>query len=187
MSQSSRRSVITFFVKAVAIYGLWYVVYDLWIQPSGVLDRWVSIHVAQWAGGALSILGEEVLVSGRSIWTSPEHGVVVADGCNGLTTIGLFVGFVLAYPGSTLRRALFIPLGMMVLYLSNVVRVAALGYFREHWTTAFDLIHGIGAPAFFYVIVLGLWVVWANYGSASRDAARTDSRASHLTPEKSMG
>lgn len=187
MNSSSKRSVITFFVKAVAIYGVWYVVYDLWIQPTGALDRWVSIHVAQWAGGVLSILGEEVLVSGRSIWTSPEHGVVVADGCNGLTTIGLFVGFVLAYPGSAVRRVLFIPLGMVVLYLSNVARVAALGYFREHWAAAFDLIHGVGAPAFFYVIVLGLWVVWANYGQGPLRTASAGAQNSTLTTEQSIG
>ena len=40
--------------------------------------------------------------------------------------LGLFAGFVLAYPGSVVRRMLFIPLGVLVIYKVNVGRLVTL-------------------------------------------------------------
>ena len=58
-------------------------------------------------------------------------GLRVADGCNGLSVLGLFVGFVLAHPGSVVRRMLFIPLGMLVIYGVNVGRLVTLVALQE--------------------------------------------------------
>jgi exosortase family protein XrtF len=168
--------IATFVGKAIAIYGLWYVAYDLWLQPSGVLDRQVSLSVASLAGHLASIAGTEVVVEGRELRLARSVGVRIVDGCNGLTTIGLFIGFVVAFPGSALRRAVFLPLGIAVIYASNVLRVAMLVLFREHWPPGFNFVHDLGAPAFFYLIVMGLWIVWANYGAAS---------PRHQTPDSS--
>lgn len=165
------QGILTFFAKAAAVYGLWYVIYDLWLQPLGSFDETVSLSVAAVAGEILSWSGLDVLVNGRDIWLTQHVGVRVVDGCNGITTIGLFIGFVIAYPGDVWRRLVFIPLGIVVLYASNVVRVMMLLVMKEHWVGGFDVLHGLGAPAFFYLIVMGLWVVWANYGS--RQAAPT--------------
>jgi exosortase/archaeosortase family protein len=102
------------------------------------------------------------------------------DGCNGLATIGLFAGFVLAFPGSTRRRLLFIPFGIGVIYLANVARVSLLAGLQVHWPPAFEFVHNLGVPAFFHLIVFGLWVLWANYGGASQDSA-SDSDSSVST------
>jgi exosortase/archaeosortase family protein len=88
----------------------------------------------------------------------------VADGCNGLTTIGLFIGFIVAYPGKMIRRLLFIPLGILAIYATNVLRVIAMVLAQKYWPAAFDPLHGFGLTAIFYVVVFALWVVWANYG-----------------------
>ena len=34
--------VLRFLAKAVAVYGVWYVLYDLWLLPDGRLDAYVS-------------------------------------------------------------------------------------------------------------------------------------------------
>ena len=58
-------------------------------------------------------------------------GLRVADGCNGLSVLGLFAGFVLAYPGSVVRRMLFIPLGVLVIYGVNVGRLVTPAAVQE--------------------------------------------------------
>nr|WP_259073182.1 exosortase/archaeosortase family protein [Salinibacter ruber] len=147
--------------------------YDLWLLPDGRLDRWVSISVVQVGEAALRVVGLDAVAQARNLSLSGTSGIRVVDGCNGLASIGLFVGFVVAYPGHAWRRALFIPLGILVVYLSNVGRVSGLLLLQKYWGTGFDVAHSVGAPMFFYTVIFGLWVLWANYGG-SESAASTD-------------
>ncbi len=163
--------VAQFLVKAVAIYGVWYVLYDLWLLPDGRVDAWVSQTVVHAGQMVLSGIGIEAVANGRSIELARASGIRIVDGCNGLATIGLFAGFVLAFPGSTRRRLLFLLLGIGVIYLANVARVSLLAGLQVHWPPAFEFVHNLGAPAFFHLIVFGLWVLWANYGGASHGSA----------------
>ena len=171
----SNRQLWVFAAKVLAVYGLWYVVYDLWLLPDGRLDAWLSTNVAWVSGQVLSGLGFEATVSGRSLNLPGVVGVHVADGCNGLTTLGLFIGFVVAYPGKAWRRWLFIPAGMFAIYLTNVTRVATMLVVQKYLPIAFDPLHSFGLTTIFYVVVFALWVVWANIGGApespSSDAA----------------
>ena len=169
MSQSTR-SVLRFLGKMLAAYGLWYVLYDLWLLPDGRLDAWVSHSVAEVSGGLLSALGVDPAVQGRTVALPGVPGVRIADGCNGLSTIGLFVGFVVAYPGRWTRRLAFIPLGMAAIYATNVGRIAVMAVVQKHWPAAFDPLHGFGLTTIFYVAVFGLWVLWATYGGAERSS-----------------
>jgi exosortase family protein XrtF len=163
--------VLRFLAKAVAIYGVWYVLYDLWLLPDGRLDALVSQTVVHASHVVLSGLGIDAVVDGRSIELAQASGIQIVDGCNGISTIGLFAGFVLAFPGTARRRAVFLPLGIAVIYLANVARVSLLAGLQVHWPTAFESVHSLGAPAFFHLIVFGLWVLWANHGGASLETA----------------
>jgi exosortase/archaeosortase family protein len=160
----SNRRVVSFVGKVLAFYGLWYVLYDLWLLPDGTVDRWLSMNVAEVSGALLGGVGVEVFVNGRDLALSGVPGVRIANGCNGLSTLGLFVGFVLAYPGSAWRRTWFIPLGILAVYLTNVIRVIAMLLTQKYWPAAFEPLHGFGLTTIFYVVVFGLWVLWANYG-----------------------
>lgn len=160
----STRSVLTFLAKGLAVYGLWYMVYDLWLLPDGRFDAWLSRNVATVAGALLSGFGFETTVEGRSLFLPGVPGVRIVNGCNGLSTIGLFIGFVIAYPGRAWRRLLFIPAGILVIYMTNVLRVDTMLLVQKYWPAAFDPLHGFGLTTIFYVVVFGLWVAWANYG-----------------------
>ena len=160
----SNRRIATFVGKVLAFYGVWYVLYDLWLLPDGTVDRWLSLNVAQVSGALLGGLGLDGFVNGRVLALPGVAGVRIANGCNGLSTLGLFVGFVLAYPGTARRRAWFIPLGVGAVYLTNVIRVVLMALSQKYWPAAFEPLHGFGLTTIFYVVVFGLWVLWANYG-----------------------
>jgi len=160
---SSTRSILRFLGTMLAAYAAWYVLYDLWLLPDGRLDAWASRSAATAGGGLLSAVGLDVAVDGRVVSVAEAAGIIIVNGCNGLSTIGLFSGFVLAFPGRWARRAWFLPVGAVVLYLSNVVRVALLAGLQPHWPSAFDGLHAVGTQ-FFYLVVFGLWVLWVRYG-----------------------
>lgn len=164
---------VRFFTLLLAVYVAWFVLYDLWLLPDGRLDAWLSHKVASLSAGLLSGLGFEVAHSGRVISVADAIGVEVANGCNGLTTVGLFIGFVLAFPGQWQRRLWFLPLGVGIVLVANIMRVATLALVQVHWTTSFDALHSFGATTFFYVVVFLLWIAWANVGS-NRTLSRPD-------------
>jgi exosortase/archaeosortase family protein len=166
----SRWRIGQFVGKVLAFYALWYVLYDLWLLPDGTVDQWLSLNVASVSGTLLGGLGFEAIVDGRSLALRGIPGVYIANGCNGLSTLGLFVGFVLAYPGSTQRRLWFIPFGVFVVYLTNVLRVVVMVLSQKYWPAAFEPLHGFGLTTIFYVVVFALWVLWANYGESAGTA-----------------
>jgi exosortase family protein XrtF len=150
-----------FVLRGLVVYVLWFVVYDRWLLPDGRVDAWLSEAVAGWAGGLLRAFGQPVEVAGRVLRLMPAPGVLIENGCNGLAAMGLFMGFVVAYPGEARRRAWFIPAGIVVLLVVNLLRVAALALVQRYTPDLFGLAHNIGAQTIFYVAVFALWIVWA--------------------------
>ncbi len=166
---ATHRSLSFFLAKMVACYAVWFVLYDLWLLPDGRIDTWLSHGVASATAGVLQPFYDTAFADGRVVWITRESGVNIANGCNGLSALSLFVGFVIAYPGTWARRALFIPLGLIALVITNVLRCAILLMVSHHIPAMFDSVHGFHALFVFYVVIFGLWVAWANWGEPKRD------------------
>ncbi len=175
------RPIAVFLAKMLAAYAAWFVLYDLWLLPAGLLDGWVGRSAAVLSGGLLDALGLDPTVDGRVIRLPSGSGVWVADACTGLATVGLFAGFVLAYPGSWRRRVWFLPLGVLVIHLANVVRIAGLAWLRDVEPALFDPVHQWGATPFFYAVVFGLWVVWVHYGGPRPRPERASAAAARAS------
>jgi exosortase/archaeosortase family protein len=163
---STHRALSVFLLKMAAIYAVWFVVYDLWLLPDGRLDAWLSTSVASWTGAVLRPFYDTVVVDGRTVWATPTAGVIIENGCNGLSALSLFVGFIVAYPGTWARRAVFVPLGLAAIVVTNIVRCASLLVISDRWPSIFGEVHGLHALFVFYLVIFGLWVLWANYGGA---------------------
>ena len=160
------RTLLVFAGKMAAVYGGWFVLYDLWLAPDGRLDAWLAEGTASLSTWLLSLGGFETFAAGRTFGLAGAPGLRVVDGCNGLSVLGLFAGFVLAYPGSVVRRMLFIPLGVLVIYGVNVGRLVTLAAVQVHWPAAFGFLHSLAITTVLYLVVFGLWMVWAHYGRA---------------------
>jgi exosortase family protein XrtF len=158
------RLLLLFAAKMAAVYGVWFVLYDLWLAPDGRLDAWLAKQLASLSGSVLSLFGAETEVAGRIVRITGAPGIKVVDGCNGLSVLGLFAGFVLAYPGRAVRRGVFLPLGVLVIYVVNVGRLVTLASAQVYWPAAFDFLHAQAITTFLYVVVFGLWVAWAHFG-----------------------
>ncbi len=167
---SSYRALAAFLFKMVAAYAVWFVVYDLWLLPDGRLDTWLSEFVAAATGAVLAPFYPGTVVDGRTVWATPTAGVLIENGCNGLSALSLFAGFVLAYPGTWRRRLLFVPLGLAAIVATNIARCALLVVVQDVWPSIFEQVHGMQALFVFYLVIFGLWVLWANWGEPARPA-----------------
>lgn len=149
-----------------AAYVGWYALYEFWLLPDGRLLSAVALNGAHLAGGLLDVFGLEPAVEGRVVRLPEGGGVLVANECTGLAVVGLFVGFVLAYPGRWGRRVGFLLGGIAAVHAANVARIAGLAWLHNLRPDLFVPIHQLGGPAFFYAVVFVLWMVWVRIGGA---------------------
>lgn len=157
------RPFVIFVAKMTAVLAVWYVVYNLWLLPDGRLDAWLSVNVASATAGVLSLFFEGAVATGRDVFLN-DAGIRIVNGCNGLDALSLFVGFVIAYPGTWRRRALFIPAGLLFIIVVNILRCASLLIISDRFPQHFDSVHGFHALWIFYVAIFLLWMLWARIG-----------------------
>ncbi|MFU8812069.1 MAG: exosortase X [Balneolaceae bacterium] len=156
-----------FLYKVVAIFLGWFVLYELWILPNGYIDGPLSHNIAAVSAGLLQAMGESVFYYGRVVGLHGANGIEIVNGCNGITAIGLFLGFILAYPGDRRSRLFFSILGIALIYIVNVLRIVALAYIQLYQPSYYSFSHDYSTTTIFYVIIFLLWMVWANYGDTT--------------------
>lgn len=159
-----------FLLKVAGIYLLWYLIYELWLLPEGTLDQWVTTNIVSVSAGILELLGYDFYAAGRLIGIGESPGIYLVDGCSGISAIGLFIGFVIAYPGAWIPRIAFIFIGIGVIYLVNIIRIIVLTITQIKAPEMFTVTHDYSTTAIFYVVIFALWMVWANFGDTTRAA-----------------
>lgn len=159
-----RTDIARFLLLAAGIFLGWYIIYDLWLLPDGRLDAWVAVNTASVSAGLLETLGYDVYLMGRHLGIGESAGIYLVDGCSGISAMGLFAGFILAFPGQQLPRWIFIVIGIGVIYLVNIFRNMILAVTQAHWPAFFDITHDYSTTAIFYLVIFGLWMIWVNYG-----------------------
>ncbi len=147
------------------IYGLWISSYNHMVDP-------FTITVTKHSASLLNFLGEETSTKLKtntaaiSIMNSSGVSISVFEGCNGINVMIVFVAFLFAFGGQRKKIIWFLPLGIIIIYLANLIRVMTLYYVAEYWATYFYYVHKYVLTAFLYLIVFALWWVWIEKVSA---------------------
>lgn len=161
--------VYRFLMKAVFLYTLWYLVYQQWLHPMGIVDLAVIRNLEQLSsimleGMGYTLIAESEIENVRTIGIDGTHGLWIGDPCNGLTIFALFVGFVLVYPGPWKKKLWFIPFGLVTIHLLNVLRIVGLAltvYFFPD-PEVLDFNHTYTFTLIVYGYVFFLWYWWAS-------------------------
>jgi len=169
--------VIQFVLKALAIFIVWYVLYEIWLLPDGRLDEWVSLNIVGVSSGIIQLFGYETWSVNRIIGIGENGGIELVDGCTGISAIGLFLGFILAYPGDWKNRISFSLLGIGVIYIVNIFRIVVLVITQEEWIEFFDITHDYSTTTIFYIVIFLLWMTWVKFSDGDFTAAKTYSNA----------
>ena len=74
----------------------------------------------------------------------------------------LFVSFVIAFKGKFKAMVWFLPFGIAVIHIANIIRIALLAVALYHFPKAEHLLHGVLFPLLIYGIVFILWMIWVN-------------------------
>lgn len=165
----------TFLIRAAIVYTLWLILFHGFIVPNKTINRMLSDAVVHSTEFGISLFGydtdqvwknEKPNDSRRYIFIDGEPAVLVADGCNGLELIALFVGFILCFPGPIKYKLIFIPIGSIVVFTINVLREIALALNYKFFQRSFELNHKYTYVLIVYLFVFVMWRFWLNYYSA---------------------
>lgn len=162
----------TFAIRALILYGLWVIIYYGYIQPNGRLNEFLTYRVVAGTVFGLDVLGYQTDAKDNIVHIKGEPVVLVGDACNGLELFALYSGFLLAFPGKKIYKAFFIPVGILIIYVINVIREIALSLNYKFFRESFEINHKYTYVFIVYVAVFLIWRFWLkNYSIlASRES-----------------
>src|SRR5579885_3356689 len=100
-----KNQVILFLLKALGLYVLWYVIYEIWLHPSEIIDSWVIKVTLQSTLALLHLLGYHTFSPYfKEIGIDGTNGLFMGDNCNSIDLFALFAGFIIAFPGSWKKK-----------------------------------------------------------------------------------
>ena len=136
--------------------------YEGVLAPDGRLDHWLSVNIAAASVGLLRGLGFVASVGSDTsvLRMDNQPAVVVGTPCNGLVIYALFAGFIIAFPAPLRAKLWFIPVGIIVLYLLNIVRVGALALNHHYAHQSVDFNHHYTFSFIVYTCICLLWIWW---------------------------
>lgn len=93
----------------------------------------------------------------------------IVEGCNAVSVMILFVSFVIAFAGKFKKTLVFIIIGVVMIHILNLFRIAFLGVLLYHYPQHSQLTHGALFPLIIYGFVFMLWIVWVKKYSGFSD------------------
>lgn len=125
---------------------------------SAAVLQWLGYEVDTWFGGghyksSIAIIGDGPLY--------------VGDGCSGLELFLLFAGFILIMPGKPLHKLWFMPAGLLLILMLNIVRIISLVLIHHYRPSWLYFNHKYTFVVLVYSVVFLLWMFWVNRFSPS--------------------
>ena len=167
-----------FFGLAFLAYVVWSVAYEQVLKPQTTLDEVVIEHMVTSTETAFKAIGWPVgtypqPASHRDrVGVAGHAGVQIGAPCDGVALFALFAIFILAFPGPFLRKLWFIPAGIGLLHLANIVRVIVLARIQATSPEWLEFNHDYTFTVLIYGLVFALWYLWTVMGRKTPQASK---------------
>jgi exosortase family protein XrtF len=188
---------LLFLFRFFLTYGLLSAAYGFYIQSYDRLQPSQTDPSTQWVVQQVSFLAEILgytteieeqahnryadLPSEQTFDTlllDNKRAIAVEEGCNGLSVMILFVSFVLAFGGKWKKAIWFVPLGLVIIHLANLLRLLILAVLKaDHDGNYFHFFHKYGFTAVIYFAVFVLWYVWVQFLVSNKPSSNLDKSA----------
>ena len=166
---------LLFLAKFLVIYLAGNIIYGLYVEsydnaPDG-LTRIVTAHTSFLLGIAGYDVSFETVPAMPKVSMKEAGDVVlyVFEGCNGLNVAIVFIAFLFAYGGPAKWFAFFLPVGLLLIHLFNLLRIGLLYHLALKNSAQFYYYHKYFFTATLYLVVFGLWIVWVMWNNDKRN------------------
>jgi len=157
-----KKPLYRFLMVAVLFYVVWYCVYEFWLHPASRLDSWVVSKTTGNTATLLRWLGYSVFSkSERLIGIDGTSGLWMGDNCDSIELWAIFSGFIIAFPGNWKHKLWYIPMGVILIFILNVLRVTLLAILQKNVSEKWlEFNHTYTFTILVYAFIFGLWLFW---------------------------
>ena len=168
-----------FLVKALSFFIIWQIIYSLFLFDSQFLDKILTTHVGESSVLVLNNFGplsgfeakqenwidnyseEAVLAQSSAIYHNNIKVLHIANACNGLLLLVLYIGFIVCMPSKFMRKLKYIVIGIIILDLINILRCVGLIYLHEYYNVYFEFAHHYLFKITVYAATFVIWIVYS--------------------------
>ncbi len=160
------REVKIFLVKAVALLVIWKSLYLLVLAPHRIPDHALTNLTAHSTAAVLKPFYSNVNVvddpqeQRAHIYLGYVLALDIADPCNALELYILYLGFLICMPVNIRRQIVFAIVGVLAIYMANVLRCAALFWFHLEKQEYFDYVHKYVFTLIVYALIFLCWMLY---------------------------
>jgi archaeosortase B (VPXXXP-CTERM-specific) len=149
-------------VKAGLIFGgsilVFMLIYSRMMQTEALAG--FLTFTARATGAILNLFGASAQVDGTLI-SSPHYSMSIVTECTGLIPMAIVVCAVLAYPSTAKQKAIGAALGLVALFVLNLVRTVSLFFIGGHFSSSFfNTAHFLIWQPVMIVVAIALWLFW---------------------------
>lgn len=120
---------------------------QVYVQSTWVIEHVLGLHI--------------VKDIPRQLMYFDNNGYVgVNSSCSGFKQFLQFFILFLVYPGPWKHKLWFIPVGLTLVYLTNIMRIVLVAVAVNYEPTYFDVVHDYIVRPLFYLVIFALWVTW---------------------------
>ncbi len=175
ISDSLRKEIIRFSISIFIAWAAAVFINDIPIVLSVFLksgiDQWLQDALIYTTGFLLRLFHFDVHITDNLIRIGGSPGVRLIYGCLGIRHFIILIVFISLYYGKGSDKFWYIPIGCIVLFVSNVIRIAVLSLTQYYQPTKADMVHETGALIFQWLVILMLILVWIDRFGRSRNNA----------------
>lgn len=106
------------------------------------------------------VLGMDITLADRTMYWSNQGYIAINHGCSGLKQMIQFALLMMVFPGPWKHKLWYIPMGILIVHLTNLFRIIGLGVVLVTVPDYWDFSHDYIFRPFFYVVIFSLWVFW---------------------------
>ena len=166
LSLKEFKPTILFLAKFIGIYVVVSLIYGFWITSYEPRPDAATSIVAAQTSAFLNVCGWETTATDNTskptsdVSTDERAVLAVYEGCNGLNVMIIFLAFLFAFGPINKNLLWFIPVGLVIIHLSNLLRIILLFWVSLYQPDKMYFLHKYLFTAFIYIVVFVLWVGW---------------------------
>ena len=104
--------------------------------------------------------GDFMIEDTRLFFLNENFPIHLIWGCTGVKQLYIFIVIIAFYRGPWKKKLWYIPVGCVVLWIYNIVRIASISYLTIGHHERFDFLHEGLFRYIFYGLIFLLWVIW---------------------------
>ena len=159
--------IASFILKGIALYIVWFLLYDKWLLKDGLVDHFLIQHLVDSTSAVLKLLGYTTFHYSDAVGVDGTHGVLIGVPCNGIELFALFTGFIVIFPGKLKWKLFFIPIGILIIHFLNIIRLVSLALVVLYSPNSLEFNHKYTFTIIVYAAVFLMWYIWIKKFSIS--------------------